>query len=591
MKFTKVIPGILALVATAAFASVLSAQTLEVLTAGSSAQFGPFAVAAWALATNGGVTAYHYTVKSGSTCPLPGATFPSASTCYAYLNDSRSSSIPYEPGNLWVVWNTNNQVWAYLSVDSTVGVRAFQATPRATLGLANLPSSGQSAYNSYFDGNADTAITTTVTNALNGQALTAANTDIRPEDALFATNRTLNTLEYATSAGSLIGNAIQSAFGSSPAVAHPVSFALSGGTDPFSGETIPTIYTIPVGAAPVVFLANTTNLSSATNITSANAASLFSGTGNCAGNLLDGIASSVALSPVLREPLSGTMNTVEYSVFTLNGSSQETGINDDYQAPTYSDINPLKLPCGSGYRYRAVGTGDEVKAVQATASGYTGTTNTIGYAFYSVESVAPSNSYKYLTLNGIDPINSSYSAGSLPTCATSGGIYDCPVAGGSSFPNLRNGTYPAWSVYRLITDSTGLTNAQALVEKSDALVDNYIPDYVPITPVCASLLTTGTTDEPGLAAYREHFVPNFLASTITANDGPIALTSIEYNASDTSVSCGSGHSAYTLPSLTLGGSDPAGEYNEAGGDVGGTIVVNTTGASLTPPGSIQASTH
>jgi hypothetical protein len=285
------------------------------------------------------------------------------------------------------------------------------------------------------------------------------------------------------------------------------------------------------------------------------------------------------------------MNTVEYSVFTLNGSSQETGINDDYQAPTYSDINPLKLPCGSGYRYRAVGTGDEVKAVQATASGYTGTTNTIGYAFYSVESVAPSNSYKYLTLNGIDPINSSYSAGSLPTCATSGGIYDCPVAGGSSFPNLRNGTYPAWSVYRLITDSTGLTNAQALVEKSDALVDNYIPDYVPITPVCASLLTTGTTDEPGLAAYREHFVPNFLASTITANDGPIALTSIEYNASDTSVSCGSGHSAYTLPSLTLGGSDPAGEYNEAGGDVGGTIVVNTTGASLTPPGSIQASTH
>jgi hypothetical protein len=621
MKFTKGITGVLALTATVAFASALSAQTLQVLTAGSSAQFGPFAVAAWALATNGGATAYHYTVKSGScsdttginpstiTTANPSGTttkgFGSGSSCYAYLFDQRNGAynsttgtstddIAPEPGNLWVVWNTNNQVWAYLSVDSTVGVRAFQAVPRALLEL-NLPTSGQSAYNAYFDGKADSSLAITgvdVSTALKNVALTAANTDIRPEDALFATNRTLNTLEYATSAGSLIGNAIDSAFGTSPAVAHPVSFAVSGGTDPISGKTVPTILTLPIGAAPVIFLANTTNLSSATNITSANAASLFSGTGNCVGNLLSTstgtISSSVALNPILREPLSGTMNTVDYSVFTLNGSSQETGINDDYQAPTYSDINPLKLPCGSGYRYRAVGTGDEVKAVQATASGYSGvtaTTNNVGYAFFSYEALAPSSSYEYLELNSIDPLayttssgtTSTYS-GSLPSCATSSttGAYDCPIVAGGSFLNLRNGSYPAWSVYRLITDSTGQTNAQTLVSKAQKLVNSSIPDFVPFTPVCR--LTASGKDDPGLDVYRAHFT----ISGVTADDGPLNAT----------VSCTTGGS-HTLKYYTLGGQDSTGANNEAGGDVGGAIQgpFNSTTGQPTVPGVTQTSTH
>lgn len=617
MKFTKGIIGLLALVVTGAFASALSAQTLKVLTAGSSAQFGPFAEAAWALATSGGVTAYHYTVKSGSTCPTPAAVAAGTASwgsCYVFLNDSRSTSIPYEPGNLWVVWSSNG-IWAYLSVDSTVGVRAFQATPRATLGFSSSSAAptAQSAYNSYFDGNADTALTSTVFSALYGIQLTAANTDIRPEDALFATNRTLNTLKYATSAGSLIGNAIESAFGTSPAVAHPVSFALSGGTDPFSSETVPTILTLPIGAAPVIFLASASTSSSnvtasATNITTAHAGELFSGT-NCDSSLL-GLTSGTALNPILREPLSGTMNTVQYSVFWPS-YDQENSINAGYATPsaTSGGVNPLNLPCtsGNGYRYRAVGTGDEVKAVQGAQTVSTGlhgassvVANAVGYAFFSYESTTPSSTYPYhyLSLDGVDPLYSSYStSGALPSCAkNSSGVYDCPVAGGSSFPNLRNGTYSAWSVYRLITDSTNLANAQTLVEEADALVDNYVPDFVPIIPVCASGITEGT-DEPGLAVYREHYVPSTITTTpstisITANDGPVALTSIAYSASATSVSCiDDNDSTYKLPSLTLGGADPAGSNNEAGGDVGGTIVVNSTGAALTPPGSIQTSNH
>jgi hypothetical protein len=600
MKFTKGITGVLALAATAVFASVLSAQTLQVLTAGSSAQFGPFAVAAWALATANSATAYHYTLKSGSTCPTPAAvTAGTASwgSCYVFLNDSRNTSIPYEPGNLWVVWSSNG-IWAYLSVDSTVGVRAFQATPRATLGFSSSSTAptAQSAYNTYFDGNADTALTSTVFSALYGVQLTAANTDIRPEDALFATNRSLNTLDYATSSGSLIGNAIQSSFGSG--VAHPVSFALSGGTDPFSKDTVPTILTLPIGAAPVIFLAgagSSSSISGATNITSAHAASLFSGTGNCAGNLLDGIASTVALTPVLREPLSGTMNTIEYSVFTLNGSSQETSINDGYAAPvaitsaTTSNINPLYLPCSSGTRYRAIGTGDEVKAVDGaeTVTAHSALTNAVGYAFFSYESTAPSstNPYHYLELNSIDPLAYTNSSGTtstysgiLPSCATSSttGAYDCPIVGGGSFLNLRNGTYPAWSVYRLITDSTGQTNAQTLVSEAQKIVNYTVPDFVPFAPVCK--LTSSGKDDPGLDVYRAHFT----ISGVTANDGPL----------NASVSC-TLYGARTLKYYTLGGQDSTGANNEAGGDVGGTIegLFNSTTGQPTVPGVTQTSTH
>jgi hypothetical protein len=561
MKFMKGITGVLALAATAAFASALSAQTLQVLTAGSSAQFGPFAEAAWALATSGGATAYHYTVKSGA-CP----TSTQNTTCYAYLNDSRSTSIAPEPGNLWVVWNSTG-IWAYLSVDSTVGVRAFQAVPRATLAL-NLPATPQSAYNAYFDGKADSTITTAVINALQGTALTAANTDIRPEDALFATNRSLSTLGYATTGNSLIGNAIQSAFGTSPAVAHPVSFSISSsGADPFSGTTPPAFVTIPIGAAPVVFLANAASGSvtaNATNITTANAGILFSGT-NCDSSML-GLTSGTAINPILREPLSGTMNTAQYSVFWPS-YDQENNINDGNAAPGSTSnvgINPLQQKCiaGNGYRYRAVGTGDEVKAVQNTASGYSGytaTTNNVGYAFFSYESTGNNASYKYLTLGGIDPINSTYSTGALPTCAVVNGTYSCPVGLGASFPNLRNGTYPAWSEYRMITDSTGQANAQTLVNKADALVSPTIPDFVPFTPVCGA---TKSTSEPGLTHYREHFVP----STITTVPDSISLTPND-GSRGTTLNCGT----FTLPYLSLGGG------TEAGGDVGGTVITISSG--------------
>jgi hypothetical protein len=474
-------------------------------------------------------------------------------------------------------------------VDSTVGVRAFQAAPRAKLALAaqaSLPLSATSNYLYWNDSSKDTALTTAVYNALNSVALTAANTDIRPEDALFATNRALNTLGYGSIADPrsghsgqyLIGYGIESKFGTG--VAHPVSFAISG-ADPMSGTTVPAFVTIPVGAAPIVFLADTLSgaaTASATNITGANAASLFSGHGACAGSLVTGVSATAALYPILREPLSGTMNTVEYSVFVPGGYSQETGIANGNVAPPNGNINPLQLPCGSGDRYRAIGTGDEVKDVQTVS-------NAIGYSFFSFESTGANAAYRYITLNSIDPIAKTYpTGGALPSCGSGAGYLSCPVAGGTSFPHLRDGSYAAWSIYRMVTDSTGQTNAQALATEAQTLVNSTIPDFVPFNPVCA--VTASGTNDPGLDVYREHFVP----STITTIPDTISITPNDGPRNTTNVTCTVVRAS--LPHLTLGGSIAAGTNTEEGGDVGGGIEGPFSATNLpTVPGPTQTSTH
>ena len=591
MKQIKLVSGALATAMAVAVAPSIQAQTLQVLTAGSSAQFGAFAVAAYALAKNGGATAYHYTVKSGSCVPVSGTTPPS--TCYASVHDVRSTAIPSEPANVWVVWSSNG-IWAYASVDSTVGVRAFQAFPRAQFALETQPAtSATSNYNFWGDGTPDTTLTTAVFNALNNHAFTAANTDIRPEDALFATNRSLNTLGYGlvkdTRSGHsgqyLIGAQIKSAFGSGTAT--PVSFNLANSSpDPISNQTAPassTFITIPIGAAPIVFLANASSGSvtaSATNVTSANAAELFSGT-SCSSSLLNG-AGTGSVNPILREPLSGTMNTTEYSVFVPGGHSQETSLSNA--------TNPVNLPCtaGGGKRFRAIGTGDEVKAVQNGDSTVVNL-NEVGYAFFSYESTGSNAAYKYITLNSVDPITGTYSNGSLPTCPVVNGQFSCPVKGGTSFPTLRNGTYPAWSVYRLITDSTGQSAASTLVAKAEALVNSNIPDFVPFDPECAITATlngAANANDPGLDVYREHYIP----STITTTPNPLSLTPNDGPRNTTNVTCSVVRGS--LPHLSLGGGTFNTNGGETGGDVGGTIQGPFSPSKLpTVPGPTMSSNH
>jgi hypothetical protein len=208
------------------------------------------------------------------------------------------------------------------------------------------------------------------------------------------------------------------------------------------------------------------------------------------------------------------MNTTEFTTFRCgntagtgcavttpasNHKSQEFGIVPPPQGTTNTN-NPLDLPCGLGTRQRAIGTGEmDGTAVYNTA-------DSIGYTFWgygNVSKLAASTNYGYLTLNGVDPIQSSYSNGELPACTA-----PCPVPAGTSFPNLRSGAYTAWSVLRVVTNASGtsLTATKQLVSAIEANVNGSVPDFVPFSPVGG---------DPGLQLYRSHY----LQSGVSPNNG------------------------------------------------------------------------
>src|SRR5262249_43055591 len=101
-----------------------------------------------------------------------------------------------------------------------------------------------------------------------------------------------------------------------------------------------------------------------------------------------------------------------------------------------------------------------------------------------------------------------YTNGILPTCTA-----PCPVAPGTSFPHLRDGSYEAWSVLRAVTDAAGLAATTALVNSFQANVNSTVPDFVPYNP---------TGGDPGLQLYRSHrtLPPDFIPSGNPPPVGP-----------------------------------------------------------------------
>jgi len=232
--------------------------------------------------------------------------------------------------------------------------------------------------------------------------------------------------------------------------------------------------------------------------------------------------------------MSGTMNTTEFTTFRCGNTaptgsqcpitgpgsdhnSQEYGVDPPPQGTTNAN-NPLNLPCttGGGSRQRAIGTSEMV------GTAIKNTTDSIGYSFWgfgNVSKIAGSANYGYLTLNGVDPLQPEpYSGGSfpfitsggeLPVCTSSTGVSGvCPASPGTSFPNLRNGTYPAWSVLRVVTNASGvnLTNTKVLVTAIQDNVNSTVPDFVPFVAVGG---------DPGLQLYRSHY----LQSSVAPNNG------------------------------------------------------------------------
>jgi hypothetical protein len=558
-----------------------AATTVEVTIAGSSAMWQTMALGAYKAA---GAGAGHWTSASNA----------------INLSDSRVTPVNVDAGTVWIVWNsTATKVWSFDKVDSVVGDRCYFAQPQCSVNatLANLSGSGsnQIASNLWGDGSSDSALPSNIQSLFtNGTPVNVAATDIRPEDAAFAVCR-VNSLLGASSFGggasdgldglgynpnigagvcpgvfgqagglgstsAYVGSPIKSGYPGSTSTANVLSFNIKG-KDPISGTTIPAFTVVEVGATPVVFITERDKgqLANLTNATEQQLQQVFSGN-NCDASAF-GLPSG-GIGVFLREPLSGTYNTTEASVMrhptvypgAILGVSMETNVGSDNPLAGQSSA----CPGTSGKRYRAIGTGEEVKSVQN--SGVNLGTDGIGYTFFSygnVGSIANKPAYGYITLNNVDPIFASYgpqastgagydpgqpaAAGTLPAPANlpCSGAFPCSEkliwAGGLSFPNLRNGTYPSWSIVRLVSNGTPLANAKTLIKDSQAFVVDSVPDYVPATKTVGT-----TTTDPGLLLARSHYQ--------------------QYDGADT----------------LLGAAPVNSGTTEAGGDMGGTILVCPT---------------
>jgi hypothetical protein len=399
-----------------------------------------------------------------------------------------------------------------------------------------------------------------------GKSVTAAFTDIRAEDGEYATQRANapgtgviatnatnpDGLGYSTNPLASVGFPIRSAFSTTDAT--PVAFGLPGTNDPIwaaSGTNIPvptTIITIPIGESPIVYLTNRTNVAGGFGQVDGSGNPLWNnvidntvplggaahyplgnfvgGAGNCNGvNPAFGSPAGVdfPVHVVLREPLSGTMNTAEFSSFRIYGGTGHaaagTSVNNSptFVPPTSQEMDTFlpgnqKLsakPCvgGVGDRTRAIGTGEMVNTAILTAPAPLTSTDVFGYAFFTfgnVSKIAYQKNFGYLQLDGVDPIFQTYCAGGacadpgevvsteqgeLPACGGAGQPA-CTLAaiwaGGNSYPNLRNGTYRAWSALRAYCDSAdancqgalGVENVIAHAQ-CDIHNSNSAPDFLP----------------------------------------------------------------------------------------------------------------
>ena len=713
----------LVLVASVAFVPAASAQTVHFVGAGSSAEFQGFEVAAVndlaiTLAGASG-SVHHWTVKTSNAGGCAG-------TCASGV-DGRNAGIGPQFGNLWVVWvcsanpcaGTVTDIWAFLSVDTTVGDRLFLAQPTAQLTLAagigatapgnavsplllgaGAPGNGATATcpSGVSTNCDDTTLDATVITALGGTtgiAFTAGMTDIRPEDAKYATNRALTAsvdtyqvgcaappcrswaLGYGNAGigGTLLNGApIKSAVTAS--TANPVQFGLPGFKDPFNTTlTVPTtIKVIPVGESPVVFIVNRKNTTGGLGFNGASShvfngittywainvwdqhpfppngvppapttrrplGNMFTGH-DCAndnaafdwpndgGNRLTPPTGIQNITVWLREPLSGTMNTAEFTEFrrygTTNGNgptgngqpaltSQEQNVNPVTHAAT---DNPLNQTCITepGTRKRGIGTGEVVGS--SGSGGVFNTIDSIAYTFFSygnVSKLADSTSYGYLMIDGIDPLFDRYdnnlgdagqpaaqgtgnTYGEVPGCLENAGsgnsphclanavwtatnLAACPNGPnpGCSYPHLRDGTYPAWSELRLICDTASgkhctiaddANGAEALVAHMQCDIANNrqggVPDLLPFQDNNSTCAAFGSGTPYGFASFIREHY-KFQLSTNNPNTPPTTTHQSNPNTPYTNF-CNAGNPV-TRPVAS-----------ECGGDAGGLIVPTSSTA-------------
>ena len=487
-----------------------------------------------------------------STGPINAPCVWSENTNTVAANDTSTGSTLTDKGSAWVAWTTaggtcavpgtSSQIYAYLSTDSVVGNRClYNANLSPSTCSISYPTGTPASAGSILGSANEVALPSGVASALNSSTVNFAGTDIRPEDAEFAITRALTACGTPVVSGSQYLGLGYTSGGT------PIKTGIAGSSSSFNviNFALPTSFTVtPVGATPIIVAVNDasgTGLRASTGITSQNLAYFLDGTSSYTGDVAT--KGSTAGSPVtvyIREPLSGTYNTVEYNapnrVGTLGGSfatSQDVGLNQPSTQVNCNAGAPLENPLdfstpSGGARVRAIGTGQELSAV------VNNTSNSLGYGFWSAANFAGfsavTSSSAYYTVDGIDPLAS---GGVIPTTSSE--------LAGVSLATTADGKYPIWSMLRLVNVGGTNTNVADLASAAQAFSTANHPDFVALS---------------SMLVVRSHFVPP--VQSLTASDG-------------------SGNSAFGSNAAT------ACTLTEVGGDVGGVVIgLKVNGLSQTP---------
>ena len=449
MKFSKLF----------AIGSLLAAAFLFVSTAHATTPTIVFAGAGSTAVFN---ALYDAALSSGQCGPnlfSQGAATSTPFTSGGTLHDNRNGhavTIPDDNQKVWVAFDgtaansftDTTTICFYVGVDSGIGVRGFLAAPRASLSLAGAPGSASGSQVNGFADNVgtlpqaiwndvntpgSTCVGTTNTNCttVTGTVMNIVFSDIRPEDAQYATYRALSTRPFTGSgttaanpayfsstnlgygnwnnpydAGSspvLSGTSISSSFSST--VSTPTYFEqVPGAQDAITGQHVGQYSVFPVGAIPVIIAVSNTDTTANTGLGQGNPNNyavrnvdrftisyIVDGVSTRTRDLTGVVgATSVGLQVITREPLSGTYNTFE---FTVPRTHDVQGSQEDGIWPSLSGYNPLNVQGGGGgLRLRAIGTGEMVKAINGagTTTGlHTILPNRIGYFFWSYGNIKP----------------------------------------------------------------------------------------------------------------------------------------------------------------------------------------------------------
>lgn len=453
------------------------AQNVQFIGVGSSAAFNSFALAA--VKDLGAANIWTAKGNKGT----------SAGGNWAQVVDQRSSSIPANAGSIWIAWDNNStpDVWVYLNVDSTIGVEALLAQPGALLQVdSNAQTTAGQNLIPYLGISDASSVPSNIYSAINNHLFNAALTALRPEDALYATTRALSALSTTNYNGlgytgtGTIGTAILSAFSTSSNT--PVDFAVKG-KDPISGLAINPWVATNIGAVPVLIVVNNKDTATGgfgsvntsanpvfTNVNGQDLANVFQQNSTRTRDLLPASGlPPVGIHVIQRDPLTGIFNTVEFDL--VRDLANVTRSQEELVSPTTD--NPLNITISNAdgstaSRQRAIGTSEEVKELETIE-------DSLGYAFFTFGDFASAGtSLRYLTVDGVDPLYSSYQGGLLPTCSSSG----CP--GSVTFPNLASGAYPLWATLEVVTGKTVPAGVTAIVNAAATEVAN-VPEWIPVS--------------------------------------------------------------------------------------------------------------